>query len=394
MQISLYRVKVPLKSDFANSHSRLDSLERVIAKITCPSDGGDSLLSGWGEAGVYKEPNYLYETPETCLFIVQNYIAPALRESLPANPAQLQELLGSITGYPAVKACFEMAFYDIWSQQQNQPLNLSLLELALSSANKLRLDSNELSTRTSLKAGATIGIAPSTDQLREKIEESIKQGYTRIKLKVDSRRETVESIKSLGYVGTLSNVTWVADCNGAFSLASKADIEVLKLLDTLGFSFIEQPLAPLDFVGHRELRKSMDTPICLDESIDSPFAIETAYELCACDAVSVKLARTGSFAKAIECAILARAHSIDVWCGAVHDLGIGKLANIALASLSCFSLPGDLTGSNYYFHKDILDNDILVEQGRISVPNGPEFGIRVNENQVDQYSEQVIELGR
>jgi O-succinylbenzoate synthase len=58
------------------------------------------------------------------------------------------------------------------------------------------------------------------------------------------------------------------------------------------------------------------------------------------------------------------------------ETGIGRAANLALASLPGFTLPGDISATDRYFREDITHPFALVD-GKIAVPTGPGIGVEV-----------------
>ena len=68
------------------------------------------------------------------------------------------------------------------------------------------------------------------------------------------------------------------------------------------------------------------------------------------------------------------AHDVPVWCGGMLETGIGRAANVALAALPNFTLPGDTSASSRYFATDITEPFVL-EDGRLRVPSGPGIGV-------------------
>jgi O-succinylbenzoate synthase len=64
------------------------------------------------------------------------------------------------------------------------------------------------------------------------------------------------------------------------------------------------------------------------------------------------------------------------------ETGIGRAANLALAALPDFTLPGDTSASDRYFHQDITQAFVL-ENGRLRVPTGPGLGVEVRRDVVD-----------
>ena len=59
----------------------------------------------------------------------------------------------------------------------------------------------------------------------------------------------------------------------------------------------------------------------------------------------------------------------------MHEFGIGRAANVAIASLPGFTLPGDVSGSDKYYAEDIIDRPILAQDGAINVFDGPGLGV-------------------
>ena len=66
---------------------------------------------------------------------------------------------------------------------------------------------------------------------------------------------------------------------------------------------------------------------------------------------------------------------VPVWCGGMHEFGIGRAANVAIASLPGFTLPGDVSGSDKYYRRDIVSPPILAVEGAIAVPGSPGIGV-------------------
>jgi O-succinylbenzoate synthase len=56
------------------------------------------------------------------------------------------------------------------------------------------------------------------------------------------------------------------------------------------------------------------------------------------------------------------------------ETGLGRAANIALAALPGFTLPGDTSASSRYYREDITEPFVL-KDGRLAVPTGPGIGV-------------------
>ena len=57
------------------------------------------------------------------------------------------------------------------------------------------------------------------------------------------------------------------------------------------------------------------------------------------------------------------------------ESGIGRAHNIALSTLSNFTLPGDVSASKRYWKQDVITPEVEVTpEGTIRVPGGAGFG--------------------
>jgi O-succinylbenzoate synthase len=137
---------------------------------------------------------------------------------------------------------------------------------------------------------------------------------------------------------------------------------------------IEQPFAPDRLLAHADLARRIETPVCLDESITSLGSCETALALKACRIVNIKLGRVGGLNEARAIHDLCADHGVPVWCGGMLESGVGRAANLALASLPNFTLPGDISASRRYFSEDVTDPFELAD-GAMAVPTGPGIGV-------------------
>ena len=68
------------------------------------------------------------------------------------------------------------------------------------------------------------------------------------------------------------------------------------------------------------------------------------------------------------------ANGVAVWCGGMLETGIGRAANVALAALPGFTIPGDTSASDRYYRVDITEPFVL-HHGRLRVPDGPGIGV-------------------
>jgi O-succinylbenzoate synthase len=123
-----------------------------------------------------------------------------------------------------------------------------------------------------------------------------------------------------------------------------------------------------------QLAKIMTTPVCLDESIISLSSAQDALELKATSIINIKPGRVGGYLESVKIHDYCVARSIPVWCGGMLETGIGRSANLALAALPGFTLPGDTSASSRFFKQDITTPFEMVD-GYIDVPDGIGIGV-------------------
>jgi o-succinylbenzoate synthase len=80
-----------------------------------------------------------------------------------------------------------------------------------------------------------------------------------------------------------------------------------------------------------------------------------------------------------------------VFCGCLPETGLGRAANVALASLPGFTLPGDTSGSGRFYVEDITEPFVL-ENGQLAVPQGPGLGVSPRTDFLDEVTTSREEL--
>ena len=84
---------------------------------------------------------------------------------------------------------------------------------------------------------------------------------------------------------------------------------------------------------------------------------------------------------------------MPVWCGGMLETGVGRASNLAIASLPGFTLPGDISASDRYYHRDITNERfVLNADSTIDVPNGPGLGITIDREALRQFTRSEIFL--
>ncbi len=165
------------------------------------------------------------------------------------------------------------------------------------------------------------------------------------------------------------------DANTAYS---RLDFDRLRRLDDFGLLLIEQPFAEDDIRSHAELARAIRTPVCLDESIVNTELALDAIDRGATTVINIKAGRMGGYLEALALHDACLKRNVPVWCGGMLETGVGRAANVALAALPGFTLPGDTSASDRYYVEDLTEPFVL-RDGRLAVPTGAGSGVTVRE---------------
>lgn len=352
--VELHRVGMPLVRPFETSFGVQTA--RAVLLVRVRTDVGD----GWGECVAGSEPFYSSEYVDGAAHVIEHYLAPTLLRAPDVTAASVARLLAFVAGHRMAKAALEAAVLDA----ELRAVGRSFGEYFGATA-------------TWVDCGVSVGIAPTIDELLAEVAGYVSDGYKRIKLKVKPGwdLEPVARVRELlGPDGLLQ-----VDANTAYTLA---DAEHLKKLDPFDLLLIEQPFDEEDIASHAALAQMIETPVCLDESILSAALAVDAIERGATSIVNIKAGRVGGYLEALRVHDICRELAVPVWCGGMLETGIGRAANVALAALPGFTLPGDTSASSRYFADDLTEPFVLgtgEHAGQLRVPTGPGTGVEVDE---------------
>jgi O-succinylbenzoate synthase len=362
--VELRRIRLPLVAPFRTSFGT--EAERDILLIRATTSVGE----GWGECVAGASPLYSSEYVDGAQDVIRRELLPRLFAAELLGAADVAELLRPVHGHPMAKACLEMAVLDAELRARREPLARHLGAV-----------------REAVDCGVSVGIQPSIGQLLEVVDQYLAQGYRRIKIKIEPGwdLEPVRAIRE-----RFGSIPLQVDANTAYRAA---DARHLAQLDAFDLLLIEQPLPEDDVPGHARLAAMVRTPICLDESITSARAAAQAIALGACSVVNIKPGRVGGYLEARRVHDVCQAHGVPVWMGGMLETGLGRAGNVALAALPGFTLPGDTSASDRYFHRDITE-PFVMREGRLRVPSGPGLGVTVDLELIEALTTSVERLER
>lgn len=345
----LHRLSIPLVRPFRTSFGT-ERVRDVILVEAVASDG----VSGWGECVTMSWPGYSYEYGDGAIDVMTHHLLPALADVAGSDdPLAVRAAMEVVAGHPMAKNAMSTAMLDVWLRRRGQSMGEYLGAV-----------------RTHVDCGVSVGIpvTESIDELMLEVGSYIDQGYRRIKLKIQPGWD-VEPVRAVRTAWP--TIPLQTDANQAYQ---RSDAGHLASLDEFDLLLHEQPLEQDDWYGHVLLSQACRTPICMDESIHSVMSADSALNFGACSIINIKPGRVGSYITAKEIHDLCLSRGAPVWAGGMLETGVGRAANVALAALPGFTLPGDTSASSRYYEVDVTEPFVL-QDGQLPVPTGPGIGV-------------------
>lgn len=354
--IELHRIGMPLVRPFETSFGVQRFRDVLLVHVL--TDQGD----GWGECVAMADPFYSSEYVDGAQEVIERYLAPRIVGTA-VSAAEFAARVHGVVGHRMAKAAIEAAILDAELRAAGRSL------------------ASELGgVRSRVECGVSVGIAADIDSLLAEVDGYRATGYRRIKLKIKPGwdLEPVARVRELLGDGFPLQV----DANTAYTLD---DLDRLCALDAFDLLLIEQPFVEEDIASHVALAAAIETPVCLDESILDARVAADVIDRGATSVVNIKAGRVGGYLEAVRVHDVAVARGVPVWCGGMLETGIGRAANVALASLPGFTLPGDTSASDRYFAEDLTEPFIL-QDGTLAVPDGPGIGVTVRTELVAEWA--------
>ncbi len=358
-RVDIIHVQIPLLLPYETSYNRNFNVDKVVLKVYTP----DTIA--YSECVCKDIPGSTYETPGTVRVILKNFILPTVMEADISGAVEFWERVRPFKGHNMAKAGVENALWALEAFHQGSSLSRLL------GGRKERVP-----------VGHGVGIQNSVEEALDIIARYLDRGYPRIKMKIRHGwdLEVLERVRKL-----YPDLPLMVDANTDY--AYPEDRERLKALDRFRLIMVEQPLTWEDLYFHAKLQAEMETPLCLDESILSPYGARAAAEMKSCRIINIKQGRVGGLGPSRDIHDIARTAGIGCWVGQMIETGLAQTYGLALASLDNCIYHNDLIPTTDYVKEDIIDPPMVLNpDGTVDVPQRPGLGVSVNEKILDKYT--------
>ncbi|MHB1417446.1 MAG: enolase C-terminal domain-like protein, partial [Chloroflexota bacterium] len=303
-RVRIFLAAIPLEVPFTISGGTLAVRKSLIVELA-----GDG-IGGFGESAPFEAPFYSAETTDSALAMLTRWLAPRVVGRSFSDIAHLNEVLGEgIRGNHFARAGIETAAWDLVARRNG----ISLQELIRHQLGKLGVPAEYRESRPYFESGVALGIPPGQDLalLCAWAEQSLKDGYHRVKIKVKPGWDAVPTRAVREVIG--ADFPFWVDANAAYRL--EEHYPTLKALDEYELLFVEQPLHHDDLIDHAELARRLTTPICIDESLKDARAGRQALAVGAASVWNIKIQRVGGLYEACRLYKLGVENGVRIWGG-------------------------------------------------------------------------------
>lgn len=323
---------------------------------------------GWGEAAPW---SVFSGTAEAAFAALDVYLRPIVLGRSDADRASiLLEAEAVLVDHREAKVALDMALHDLAGQRLGCPV-AELLGGVVRSSIPLSVSIADPDFQTDL------------DFARARLAEGVR--LFKVKTGFLTHAEDLkrlETIRGLLPADAELRIDYNQGLDPFGALGKLRDVEAFRP------TFIEQPMPRTQRRAMGELQRALGTPILADESVFSPDeAIDLTRERYA-SAVSIKLMKAGSFARARAIADITGAAGIPAYGGTMYEGGIALAAGIHFAAATKnLSLGAEFYTANHVIDVDILRQPIELTGGASHLPRGAGLGIEIERSALSSITE-------
>ncbi len=364
--LEAFPIEIPWKHAFKIATALYTTQPYVIVKLYADTD-----VTGCGEACPCYE--FTGETIGTVLSVLKERIFPAIRDEDPFNVEALTNKMDEATvGNASAKGAIDMAVYDILGKVLNQPV------------------CNILGGRVRDKAPYMGGASITTvEETVETCVRDVAKGIQELKIKVgeDPAKDAEKIRRVREAVGP--DVQIRVDANQGWRAPHRA-IKAIRLMEKCELQLVEQPILAWNLKGLSRIRKMVDVPIMLDESVHTSKDAAKAIEAEACDIINIKLMKSGGIFEALKINAVAEASGIECFMGGMGETTVGQAAALHLFASRSNIKYGDveLPADEWGLKEDIASGLELAKVDNalyMRIPSGPGLSVQVNDETIKNY---------
>ncbi|WCN07472.1 mandelate racemase/muconate lactonizing enzyme family protein [Marinomonas mediterranea] len=369
--IRLHPLTYLLEHAFESASMSFQSREHLLVEIIC-----DNGLIGWGECLGNRVVNAAYLEVMTPHLIGKSAfdIEPIWLNLYNTfrDQGQRGAVINAISG-------IDIALWDVVGKFHNKPVSELL-------GGQFRSEIPVYATGGFRKVGFD-----RLSSLSEEVREYKKQGFDAVKIKIGfGVALDIESIKQtreqLG-----PDVELMIDANHGYDIIdAKRVIDAVKDLDIKWF---EEPVVPEAYTQYRELRQTSPIPIAGGETWHSRWGYHEALKQNTVDIIQPDVCGVGGLSEARKILTLVDVYGVrcvpHVWGTAVAiaaGLHFHAIIPPNPPSFGTDSPRFEFDQTHNPFRTSIVEEDIVVKDGKLAVPSKPGLGITIDREKLARYA--------
>ena len=371
VRIALHTVSVPFARPLRVGRESLATREALLVEVVDYQG-----RVGIGECSSFGQPLFSTEVLRSDRDFIQHVLAPRVLNSAFLHPNEVYSSLAECPGalkYPLAMSAVESALWDLYGKITKMPL-WQLIGGQPTEAKGMQVR---------LRASAMVGLG-SAQETVESVWRCAEAGYGRVVIQVvpQGAFECVNAVRQV-----FPDLSICLDAGQSFT--EKHFDELLKL-DSLGIDWIKEPLA-FDcstrtaverFQLLSDLQERMETPICLDQSIQGTEDAYKALRFRNLRHVAVHVSRFGGIRPTLDFIRCAQAQGVKPWMDNSYDLGVSRRVLAAFQTIPGVEDRGNIGSVLRDFTNDIADPPYTVERGLVTINRAAEphgVGCRVDD---------------
>jgi L-alanine-DL-glutamate epimerase-like enolase superfamily enzyme len=358
-KLATVAVRIPYRSPIGFATGNLTVAEHVLV-LASDVDG----VVGIGEA----TPHLMIdgETIKSVVSCVEEAIAPRLQHVDIASSERVQEALSDIAGNPTARAAVEFALSDLIGRR----LGISCWRMLGAYDSRLAVT-------------AVLGFGKPEDIADEALEHVEHFGIRSFKVKVG--RDVALDVATCRAVRDAVGPDAIvyADANHGFDIFEALDFDAR--VRELSLAWIEEPCSAERPVDRRRAVQLGALTVVGDESCGTIGAVVREVSAGRCEAVSLKVGRTGIY-QAEQIRSYCEAAGVPLIMGSAGESAVGTLgaATYAAGHRSTSRYPAE---HSWFLHEadSISIEAPVIVGGELVVPDLPGWGVEIDETKLAKY---------
>lgn len=223
-------------------------------------------------------------------------------------------------------------------------------------------------------------------EMLSKVETAYEEGFKAVKIRMDWKyKQDVDPKKDLEMFRLCreflpAEFPLSFDANNGYSVSTA--IQQGRKFEDLGIYHFEEPVAPTNYEGIRDVADALDVPVSAGEHEYTRWQFRDLINIAKPDLLQPDVVKCAGLTEGKRIAALAETYDMSV-VPHMTQPSIGNAASLALcATLPLSSRPHEYSGQRDDLD-EMFDDPWQFKDGEITIPNKPGLGLTINEKALE-----------